>query len=98
MKQTIEVSSNQKVLLADNVMIQDLAGESVLLNLENEQYFGLDPVGRQMLTSLAQSESIGDSYQLLLEEFEVEPDRLRKDLDDFISKMVSYGLVKVTSS
>ena len=94
----MEISPHQKALLVKNVMIQDLARESVLLDLENEKYFGLNLVGRQMLTSLEQSESIEDAYQLLLEKFEVKPEQLRKDLLDFISKMVGYGLVKVTSS
>ena len=98
MKQVIEISPKQKVRPMENVLIQDLVEESVLLDLENEEYFGLDSVGRRMLSSLEESESTESAYQLLLEEFEVEPEQLRQDLQDFISKMIDYGLVEITSS
>ncbi len=98
MKQAIEISPKQKVRPMENVLIQDLVEESVLLDLENEEYFGLDSVGRRMLSSLEESESTESAYQLLLEEFEVEPEQLRQDLQDFISKMVGYGLVEIISS
>ena len=98
MKQAIEISPKQKVRPMENVLIQDLVEESVLLDLENEEYFGLDSVGKRMLSSLEESESTESAYQLLLEEFEVEPEQLRQDLQDFISKMVGYGLVEITSS
>ena len=79
-------------------MIQDLATESVLLNLETEEYFGLDLVARQMLCALEQSTSIESAYESLLEEFEVEPEQLREDLQQFIVKMVEYGLVEISNS
>ncbi len=98
MKQAIEISPKQKVRPMENVLIQDLVEESVLLDLENEEYFGLDSVARRMLSSLEESESTESAYQLLLEEFEVEPEQLRQDLQDFISKMIDYGLVEIISS
>ena len=37
-----------RVAAAPDVLIQELAGEAVLLNLKTEQYFGLDDMGLRM--------------------------------------------------
>ena len=42
----------QSIKQADDVLHQELAGETVLLNLKTEHYFGLDPVGTRMAAEL----------------------------------------------
>ncbi|MGK7927184.1 MAG: PqqD family protein [Spirulina sp.] len=88
----------QKVSLAEDVLIQDLAGESVLLNLESEEYFGLDEVGTRMLAVLNESESIQAAYRVLLAEYEVDGIQLKQDLLELIEQLSEHGLVKVTGS
>lgn len=86
---------SQKVSLAEDVLIQELSGEYVLLNIESEQYFGLDEVGSRMLSVLTESESIQAANDILLQEYEVEPDQLQQDLLELIEKCVKHGLVEV---
>ncbi|MBP0020295.1 MAG: PqqD family protein [Cyanobacteria bacterium SBLK] len=88
----------QKVSLAENVLIQDLAGESVLLDLESEEYFGLDEIGTRMLTVANESESLQVAYEILLAEYEVDEIRLKQDLLEFVAQLVEYGLVRVSGS
>jgi len=38
-------SFDQKLLVTQDTLINVIEGESVLLNLKSENYFGLDPVG-----------------------------------------------------
>lgn len=94
----LKIATTQKVFLAKDVLIQDLVGESVLLNLENEEYFGLDKVGTRMLTVLTESESTQVAYDNLLEEYEVETEQLQQDLLNFIEKLINYGLLEITTS
>ncbi|MDB9313334.1 PqqD family protein [Spirulina sp. CS-785/01] len=84
-----------KVSLAEEVLLQELAGESVLLNLASESYFGLDDVGTRMLTVLQASESIQGAYEQLLMEYEVEAEPLKEDLLSFIEMLREHGLVVV---
>lgn len=88
----------QKISLAENVLIQDLAGESVLLDLESEEYFGLDEIGTRMLTVASESESLQAAYEILLAEYEVDEIRLKQDLLEFVAQLVKYGLVRVNGS
>ena len=80
----------------DGVMCREIAGESVLLNLNSESYFGLDVVGTRMWAALTASPSIEAAYEVLLNEYEVEPERLRADLSSFIENLAQAGLIEVS--
>jgi Coenzyme PQQ synthesis protein D (PqqD) len=46
---------------------------------------------------LTTSPSVEAAYETLLEEYEVEPETLRQDLDDLLGKLAEQGLVEVHS-
>jgi hypothetical protein len=84
------------VSIPSDVMLQQLPErESVCLNLETEEYFGLDPVGTRMWLALAAAPTVEGAYRTLLEEFDVEPTRLRGELADFVSELVQRRLLAV---
>ncbi len=85
-----------RVTTPEGVMVRELEGESVLLNLHSESYFGLDAVGTRMWAALAESASIEAAFEKLLAEYEVEPDHLRADLRAFIQRLVEAGLIEVS--
>ncbi len=66
-----------------------------MLNLETEQYFGLDETGTRMWQLLTGSPSIDAAYQELLAEFDVEPELLRSNLMELLSRLVDSGLLQV---
>ena len=53
-----------------------IGGESVLLSLKSERYFGLDAVGTKMWTVLTTAPSIEAAQQTLIQEYDVDPQRL----------------------
>ena len=89
---------SQRVTVPDFVMFRQLSGESILLNLNNEQYFGLDDVGTRMWLSLTQSGSIEDAYQSLLGEYEVDAQELRRDLTELVQNLSTQGLVEIVDA
>jgi hypothetical protein len=78
-----------------DVLVREVSGESVLLNLKNETYYGLDDIGTRMWAVLTDSGTIQDAFHTLLAEYDVTEDTLRGDLDDFIGKLVEQGLVEL---
>lgn len=90
-------SFNDRVKLPDDVLISGLQAESVLLNLDNERYYGLNDVGTRMLNLLAESDSIEAAYNTLLDEYDVEPEVLRQDLISTIEELSKHGLVEIIS-
>jgi hypothetical protein len=86
---------DQQVILPADVLISNVSGESVLLNLNSERYFGLDEVGTRMLSVLTTSKSIQTAFEMLLEEYDVENGLLRQDLIDLIDRLVEQGLLEI---
>ncbi|HEX5081929.1 MAG TPA: PqqD family protein [Blastocatellia bacterium] len=91
------ISFDRKLMIAQDTLINVIEGESVLLNLKSESYFGLDPVGTRMWTLLATSDSIQSAYETLLDEYDVDADKLRLDMQDLIEKLVLNGLMEVAA-
>ena len=91
------ISFAARVSVPSDILISEVGGESVLLNLKNERYFGLDDVGTRMWKTLIASDSIQAAYETLLAEYDVEASRLREDLDELIQQLMEQGLVEVGS-
>ncbi len=90
------ISFNRCVRVPDHVLFRELEGESVLLNIKNENYLGLDDVGTRMWNVLTTSASIQEAFKTLLQEYAVEEDRLSSDLNEFIDKLVEHDLVRIS--
>jgi hypothetical protein len=89
------VTLKDRVSAPAHVLVRFLDRESVLLNLETEQYFGLDETGTRMWQLVTASSDIDAAYQELLAEFDVEPELLRDNLTDLLGRLVENGLLQV---
>jgi hypothetical protein len=88
----------QQISIKKDVLVQEMSGELVLLNLETEEYFGLDDVGNAMWTCLKESDSLQVAYDRLLEMYEVEPQQLKQDLLKLVEQFVEHDLVEITGT
>lgn len=89
------VSFADRAAVPAHVLVRVLDRESVLLNLETEQYFGLDETGTRMWQLVTSSANIDAAFQELLAEFDVEPELLRSNLLELMSRLVDSGLLQV---
>jgi hypothetical protein len=89
------IQLTKRVVVPPHVLIRHLDGESVLLNLQTGCYFGLDATGTRMWELATSQPSTQLAYEKLLEEFEVEPEALRKHLTELLSGLVENGLLQV---
>lgn len=89
------VSFVDRAAVPAHVLVRFLEQESVLLNLETEQYFGLDETGTRMWQLVTTSPSMDAAYQELLAEFDVEPELLRANFVELVSRLVDSGLLEV---
>lgn len=77
------------------VLAREVDGEMVLLNLNTEQYYGLDAVGTEVvnrLTRLPMAQAIDELCRL----YEVEPAILRADVARLIDELLESGLLERT--
>jgi hypothetical protein len=78
-------------------MFRELDGEAVLLNLQNEMYYGLDEVGTRMWQLLTTSDSVQAAMDTMLEEFDVTPETLEQDLTKMINELQEQGLLETVN-
>jgi hypothetical protein len=84
-----------KLRCSQDVLVQELDGEAVLLDLQSGRYFGLDSVAYRMWQLLLECPSAEEAYTTLTEEYDVEPQRLRQDLSGLLGRLVEQRLLLV---
>lgn len=89
------VPFTSQVRVAEDVLLSKVQGECVLLHLGNETYYGLDEVGTRMWEVLTTADSIQAAFEVLAQEYDVEPQQLRQDLSELLDKLTAQGLLKV---
>ena len=70
-----------------------MSGETVLLDLESENYFGLDEVGTRIWQLIKETNDLNSIYNTLLDEYEVSGERLQQDLTVLLSEIEGLGLI-----
>ena len=77
-----------------DVLVQELAGESVLLDLASESYFGLNEVGTRLWQLLIEHGSPEKAVEVLLDEYEVDEKTLREDVLLLVNGFLESGLMQ----
>ena len=95
---TTVMNLNQTVTPSPEVISQEVSGETVLLDLDSEHYFGLDEIGTRIWQLIRESGDLRIIYSTLLEEYEVEEERLRTDLDALLGEITDLGLVTMRAA
>ena len=89
MIQTIEMSSE--------VLTQEVEGETVILDLKSESYFGLDEVGTRIWQLLQEQEDIQTITATMLNEYDVEKEQLEKDIQSLLTQLDDAGIITLSS-
>ena len=83
------------ISISKDVLAQELAGETVLLDLASENYFGLDAVGTRVWQLLNEGQGKTDLIEFLLLEYEVEREVLEKDVSELLNHLDEAGLIEI---
>jgi hypothetical protein len=90
--QSDDVPAN--VVIGDSVLHQAIQDEAVLLNLNTQQYFGLNPGGARMWNLLIECGDVAQVVSRLEAEYNADASTIRSDLDQLVRKLLSHGLIK----
>jgi len=85
----------KKIMFADTVFAQEVDGEMVLLDMNSENYFGLDAVGTDIWQTMQEKETLQNVLEALLEQYDVEEEVLKNDLLAFVQRLKESGLIGV---
>ena len=90
----MELQKHQLFTISDDVLFQEVGGETVLLDLGSENYFGLDEIGTRIWSLLREAKNADEILDVLLQEYEVDRVTLESDLDELLSKLLEAGLIR----
>ena len=89
----MEINKEQTFIVSKDVLFQEVSGETVLLDLASESYFGLDEIGTRIWTLINEGRAVGEVTDTLLEEYEVDRTTLEADLHELLSSLLDAGLM-----
>lgn len=75
------------------VLLRDLDGEMVLLNVDSEQYFGLNDVGADMVRRVT-SQPLEVAISSLCADYDIEAEELKNDLVALVQELLDAGLLQ----
>ena len=76
-------------------MFLEVGGETVLLDLESEQYFGLDEVGTRVWALIGEGATTLGVVERLLKEYDVDRPELESDVSDLLQELAAAGLIRL---
>lgn len=83
------------VIPSTEVLVQELDGEVVLLNLDSERYFGLDEVGTRVWQHLLEYRGLERVCEEMRKEYDVDESKLRADVLQLVEELIEAGIVTV---
>jgi len=96
--QSPQINLNQTIALSPDVISQEVSGETVLLDLESENYFGLDEVGTRIWQLIKETNDLNSIFKTLLTEYEVSEERLQQDLTVLLTEIEGLGLITLKAA
>ena len=92
---TPDIPLTSTLRVADQVLTRRAAGETVLMNLGNEQYYSLEGPGSRLWELVENKATFGGAISSLLDEYDVEHDELLRDMSDLVHDLSANGLVLI---
>lgn len=83
--------------ISSEVLSQEVSGETVLLDLDGESYFGLNEVGTRIWQLLQSEITVCALLDTLADEYDVCREQLESDVDQLLGKLSAAGLVKLAA-
>lgn len=89
------VSAGSSVVAAKDPVSSDLGDEVAILDFKSGTYYGLDDVGARVWSLIQEPRIVEEIREVLVNEYEVEPDRCEHDLITLLQRLAEEGLVEV---
>lgn len=89
------IALETSVVATKNQISTEMADETVILNLQNGVYYGLDSVGSFIWKLIQEPHDVRAVRDAVLNEYDVEPERCEQDIMNLLQELVEQGLVEI---
>lgn len=94
--QPVELHEDVTLEVSENVLASTVEDELVMLDQDEEVYYGLNHVGAFLWDQLSAPQRVSDLEQATAERFEVTADQCREDVREFLENLLEADLVRRT--
>jgi hypothetical protein len=89
-----QIDLTARATVPKHVLIQEIAGQSAILDLQADKYFGLDDVGTEVWRAVTNGSTVQEGIDSMAALYDVEYDRLRKDVVALLVRLRTLGLLE----
>jgi hypothetical protein len=91
----VDIQNESVVTAAVRSLSTDLGAESVVLDVDEGEYWSLSPVSARIWALVQEPRSVSSIIEVLLEEYDVDPERCEREVKAVLTDMCTHGLVEV---
>ena len=85
---------SDKVKIPEEVLARQIGEETVMLDLANGTYFGLDPVGARIWQLLVEGRTLAEVCDAMMTEYEVSREDIERDVARLAEELAERGLIR----
>jgi hypothetical protein len=84
-----------RVRVPQHVVFREFPAETVVLNLQTEQYHGLNPTAGAMLTELGRNDTVSEAAVAVARHFDRSEEEVRSHVLGLCSQLLERGLIEI---
>jgi len=91
----ITIDSDAVVTQALDLVAGNMDGETVMLNIQSEKYYGLDTISSRIWDLIATPRRISELVDILTNEYDATPLQCQSDTVELLNYLCREGLVRI---
>ncbi len=92
----MNIINNQSIIQRSNKLVSsNMDGETVMMSIENGEYFGLNSVGSRMWELIENPIKVNTLIELLLDEFDVSREQCEAETMEFLNHLLEKKLLTI---
>jgi hypothetical protein len=88
-------SPNETIVATNRQTSCTVDEEAVILHLDKGVYYGLNPIGARIWELIREPKTVAEIRNIILEEYDVTPERCDADLQGLLAKLAENDLIEV---
>lgn len=92
------ISPNTTIVASRDQVSSDLAGESVILNLKNGTYYGLNEIGSVIWNLIQEPKTLADIYVHIQQEYDVDAQTCEADIQALLQDLINAQLIETSDA
>ncbi len=84
---------SKKIVVSENVFVQEIDDEIVMLDMNSENYFGLNNIGSEIWKLMQEKETIQEIYEAMKDAYDIDGETLKNDIENLFANLEKNRLV-----